>query len=130
MAAVDLQIESDEIYGVLHEFVIYLTLLAMASWILLFLLQQTIYKHYPLASASFLLLVSHLFYATLGFMVIVLEMGSITPLVGLDVFIIKGVAKNMPLRVIFAGVISFLVASAMDIILSMIFPEIGLNIPT
>jgi len=59
-------------------------------------------------------------------MVIVLEMGLITPPAGLNVFIIKGVAKDVPLRVIFAGVIPFLVASVMAIILIMIFPEITL----
>ena len=63
-------------------------------------------------------------------MVIVLEMGLITPPVGLNVFIIKGVAKDVPLRVIFTGVIPFLVASVVAIILIMIFPEIALFIPT
>jgi tripartite ATP-independent transporter DctM subunit len=63
-------------------------------------------------------------------MVIVLEMGLITPPVGLNVFIIKGVAKDVPLRVIFTGVIPFLVASMAAIILIMILPEIALYIPT
>jgi TRAP-type C4-dicarboxylate transport system permease large subunit len=63
-------------------------------------------------------------------MVIVLEMGLITPPVGLNVFIIKGVAKDVPLQVIFKGVIPFLVASVVAIILIMIMPEIALYIPT
>ena len=63
-------------------------------------------------------------------MVIVLEMGLITPPVGLNVFIIKGVAKDVPLRVIFRGVIPFLIASAVAIILIMFFPDIALYIPT
>jgi TRAP-type C4-dicarboxylate transport system permease large subunit len=63
-------------------------------------------------------------------MVIVLEMGLITPPVGLNVFIIKGVAKDVPLQVIFKGVIPFLVASVVAIILIMILPEIALYIPT
>jgi TRAP-type C4-dicarboxylate transport system permease large subunit len=57
-------------------------------------------------------------------------MGLITPPVGLNVFIIKGVAKDVPLRVIFTGVIPFLVASVVAIILIMILPEIALYIPT
>ncbi len=63
-------------------------------------------------------------------MVIVLEMGLITPPVGLNVFIIKGVAKDVPLKVIFKGIIPFLVASVVAIILIMILPEIALYIPT
>ena len=63
-------------------------------------------------------------------MVIVLEMGLITPPVGLNVFIIKGVAKDVPLRVIFTGIIPFLVASVAAIILIMMLPEIALYIPT
>ena len=62
-------------------------------------------------------------------MVIVLEMGLITPPVGLNVFIIKGVAKDVPLRVIFRGVIPFLVASVVAIIVIIIWPEIALYIP-
>ena len=63
-------------------------------------------------------------------MVIVLEMGLITPPVGLNVFVIKGVAKDVPLRVIFRGVIPFLGASILAIIIIMLFPEIALFIPT
>ena len=44
--------------------------------------------------------------------------------------LIKGVAKDVPLRVIFTGVIPFLVASVAAIILIMILPEIALYIPT
>ncbi|HBF43948.1 MAG TPA: C4-dicarboxylate ABC transporter permease [Desulfobacteraceae bacterium] len=62
-------------------------------------------------------------------MVIVLEMGLITPPVGLNVFIIKGVAKDIPLGIIFKGVIPFLVASVVAIVVIMIFPDIALFIP-
>ena len=63
-------------------------------------------------------------------MVIVLEMGLITPPVGLNVFIIKGVANDVPLRVIFTGIIPFLVASIAAIFLIMVLPDIALYIPT
>jgi len=62
-------------------------------------------------------------------MVIVLEMGLITPPVGLNVFIIKGVAKDIPLRIIFRGVVPFLFASVVAIALIMLFPQIALYIP-
>jgi len=63
-------------------------------------------------------------------MVIVLEMGLITPPVGLNVFIIKGVAEDVPLRVVFRGVVPFLVASLAAVALIMALPEIALYIPT
>ncbi|MCK5347860.1 MAG: TRAP transporter large permease subunit, partial [Desulfobacula sp.] len=63
-------------------------------------------------------------------MVIVLEMGLITPPVGMNVFIMKGVAKDIPLETIFKGIIPFLIASAIGLIIIMIFPEIALYIPT
>jgi len=44
--------------------------------------------------------------------------------------LIKGVAKDVPLRVTFTGVIPFLVASVAAIFLIMILPEIALYIPT
>jgi len=62
-------------------------------------------------------------------MVIVLEMGLITPPVGLNVFVIGGVAKDVPLVTIFRGVLPFLVASAVGLVLIMIFPDIALFIP-
>ncbi len=63
-------------------------------------------------------------------MVIVLEMGLITPPVGMNVFIMKGVAKDIPLETIFKGIIPFLIASAIGLIIIMIFPQIALLIPT
>ncbi len=63
-------------------------------------------------------------------MVIVLEMGLITPPVGLNVFVIGGVAKDVPLAVIFKGVLPFLAASVIALIVIMIFPDIALLIPT
>lgn len=63
-------------------------------------------------------------------MVIVLEMGLITPPVGLNVFVIKGVAPDVPLAKIFRGVLPFLGASVLAIIVIMIFPQIALFIPT
>jgi tripartite ATP-independent transporter DctM subunit len=62
-------------------------------------------------------------------MVVVLEMGLITPPVGLNVFVIGGVAKDVPLVTIFRGVLPFLVASVVGLILIMIFPDIALFLP-
>ncbi|MDJ0828279.1 MAG: TRAP transporter large permease [Desulfobacterales bacterium] len=62
-------------------------------------------------------------------MVIVLEMGLITPPVGMNVFILKGVAREVPLETIFRGIIPFLIASIIGLIIIMILPEIALYIP-
>ena len=62
-------------------------------------------------------------------MVIVLEMGLITPPVGLNVFIIKGVAGDIPMNTIFRGVVPFLIASAIAIFIIILFPQIATYIP-
>lgn len=62
-------------------------------------------------------------------MVIVLEMGLITPPVGMNVFIIKGVATDVPLATIFKGIVPFLIACVAAIIIIMVFPGIALYIP-
>ena len=61
--------------------------------------------------------------------VIVIEMGMITPPVGLNVFVVRGVAQNVPLATIFAGVIPFLLAMIATLLLIILFPGIALIIP-
>ena len=60
--------------------------------------------------------------------VIVIEMGLVTPPVGMDVFILSG-AIDMPLFTIFRGVLPFLVAMIVGIILIAAFPQIALFLP-
>ena len=62
--------------------------------------------------------------------VMVVAMGVITPPVGINVYVIKGVAKDIPLEVIFSGVLPFLVAAAVSIALLIIFPQIALFLPS
>lgn len=60
-----------------------------------------------------------------------LEIGLITPPVGLNCFIIKGVVGNrMSLTTIFKGVSWFLVADLITLTLLILFPAISLLIPT
>ncbi|WDP92293.1 MAG: TRAP transporter large permease [Desulfobacter sp.] len=61
-------------------------------------------------------------------MVRVTEMGLITPPVGLNVFIIKGIT-NVPMETVFKGVFPFLVADFCQIVLMIIFPQIVLFLP-
>jgi TRAP-type C4-dicarboxylate transport system permease large subunit len=61
--------------------------------------------------------------------VLVGEMGVITPPVGVNVFVIKGIAPDIPLERIFRGILPFLVALIVFTILIMIFPEIATFLP-
>lgn len=59
----------------------------------------------------------------------VVEIGLITPPIGLNVFIIRGVAKDVPLFDIFQGILPFLAADIVCIALLVIFPQISLFLP-
>lgn len=58
----------------------------------------------------------------------VTEMGLITPPVGLNVFIIKGIS-GVPIRTIFRGVFPHLVADAIQLVFLVAFPQITLFLP-
>lgn len=60
---------------------------------------------------------------------LVMQMSLITPPVGINVFIISGVAKDVPLYTIFRGGLPFWVAMLVCIILLVIFPQIALFLP-
>jgi tripartite ATP-independent transporter DctM subunit len=61
--------------------------------------------------------------------VIVIEMGMITPPVGINVFVVKSVAPEVPMAAIFAGVLPFWVAMVAALALIIAFPQIALIIP-
>jgi tripartite ATP-independent transporter DctM subunit len=62
--------------------------------------------------------------------VLVVEMGTITPPVGVNVYVIKAVAKDVPLEIIFKGILPFLGALIIAVILLMIFPQIVTFLPS
>ena len=62
-------------------------------------------------------------------MVIVLEIGLITPPVGLNVFVLKAAAPNVPMGTVFRGIWPFMMAGIAAIVLITIFPEIATYIP-
>jgi TRAP-type C4-dicarboxylate transport system permease large subunit len=62
-------------------------------------------------------------------MVIMMELGQITPPVGVNVFVIKGVAKDVPLGTIFKGIFPFIASIIVCLILLILFPEIALFLP-
>jgi len=61
--------------------------------------------------------------------VLMMEAGLITPPVGLNVYTIAGVAKDVPMEEIFRGALPFLISIITIVILITIFPKIALFLP-
>ena len=61
--------------------------------------------------------------------VIVVEMGMITPPVGMNVFIIKGMATDVPTYTIFKGIVPFLIMDIVEVGILTAFPVIVLWLP-
>jgi tripartite ATP-independent transporter DctM subunit len=57
------------------------------------------------------------------------EMGVITPPVGVNVYVIKGISPGVPLETIFKGIFPFLWALIIVTIILMIFPQIATFLP-
>ena len=62
-------------------------------------------------------------------MIIVLEMGLISPPVGVNVFVVKGIAEDVPMAKIFAGILPFWIAMAVCLAILVAFPDIALFLP-
>jgi tripartite ATP-independent transporter DctM subunit len=62
--------------------------------------------------------------------VIMMEAGLITPPVGLNVYTLAGVAKDVPMQTIFRGALPFLMSMIAVVILITIFPKIALYLPS
>jgi tripartite ATP-independent transporter DctM subunit len=62
-------------------------------------------------------------------MTLLLEMGLITPPVGLNVFVISGIARDVPMYTIFRGIWPFFVAMVICMFLLIVFPQIALFLP-
>jgi TRAP-type C4-dicarboxylate transport system permease large subunit len=55
-----------------------------------------------------------------------MEMGQITPLIGVNIFVIAGVTKTVPLVTIFEGVMPFRAIEVIFIIILTVFTQIPL----
>lgn len=60
----------------------------------------------------------------------VTEIGVITPPVGMNVYVIKGVARDVPLSTIFKGITPFLIADIFSVLLLLFVPQITLWLPS
>jgi len=61
--------------------------------------------------------------------VLITEMGVITPPVGVNVYVVYGVAKDVPLETIFKGVFPMLLALLLCNLILIFFPQIALFLP-
>lgn len=62
-------------------------------------------------------------------MVMVMEIGMVTPPIGLNVFVLHGVAKHIPLTSIYRGIAPFLIADFARLALVAAVPAISLTLP-
>jgi TRAP-type C4-dicarboxylate transport system permease large subunit len=92
-------------------------------------------------SLALLLLTLPIFYPVsqqLGFdpiwfgvlIVIFMEMAVITPPVGINVYVIKGVAGDVPLGTIFKGIVPFLIAEIVMVLLLLFLPQLATFLPS
>jgi len=58
-----------------------------------------------------------------------MEMSLITPPVGVNVFVLHGVVKDVPMYTIFRGILPFWIAMIICIVILIIFPQIALFLP-
>ena len=61
--------------------------------------------------------------------VVVTQMGMISPPVGVCVYVVSGIERDVPLETIFRGSMPFLVALIVAAILLILFPSIALFLP-
>ena len=61
--------------------------------------------------------------------VLVVEMAMVTPPVGMNVWVVSGIAKDVPMEVIFKGIVPFVLVEIVFVILLIAFPEIVLFLP-
>ncbi|GAB6907985.1 TRAP dicarboxylate transporter, DctM subunit [Desulfosarcina cetonica] len=91
-------------------------------------------------SLAFIMLTVPIFYpviASMGYdpmwfgviIVLVTQIGVITPPVGVNVYVVSGVARTVPLEVIFKGVLPMLIALIVGVGLMIPFPQIALFLP-
>ena len=62
--------------------------------------------------------------------VLVTQIGVITPPVGINVYVVSGVARDVPLEVIFRGVVPMLMALILETLILIPFPQIVNLLPS
>jgi TRAP-type C4-dicarboxylate transport system permease large subunit len=115
--------------------------LALSKWVLLAaILGMVIVMGFFLPPVSIILMTAPIFLPPLkaaGFdlvwfgivMTIVMEAGLIHPPVGLNIFVIKNIAPDIPLNEIIWGVLPFVVLMLLAVVLICVFPGISTALP-
>ncbi len=62
--------------------------------------------------------------------VVITQMGVITPPVGVNIYVVSGIERNIPLQTIFKGALPFLYMLVVFAALLMMFPQIALFLPS
>jgi TRAP-type C4-dicarboxylate transport system permease large subunit len=62
--------------------------------------------------------------------VLVTQMGVVTPPVGVNCYVVSGVARDVPLHVIFKGCVPFLIAMILLAFLLIPFPQLATFLPS
>jgi len=63
------------------------------------------------------------------FLVRAMEIGFVHPPIGMNLYVIQGIAKDVPLNRIFVGVLPFLASDLLHLLLLILFPVITLGLP-
>ncbi|MGM0939675.1 MAG: TRAP transporter large permease [Bacillota bacterium] len=63
-------------------------------------------------------------------MVMAINIGSLTPPLGISIFVIKGVATNIPVQTIFRGAVPMIIGMIICIVLLIVFPQIVTILPS
>jgi len=63
------------------------------------------------------------------FLVLMVEIASVTPPIGLGVFVISGMARDVPMYTVFRGIVPFLLPMMVCVVLVLAFPQIALFLP-
>ena len=61
--------------------------------------------------------------------IVVIELGMITPPIGINVFVLHGMARDLPLSTIFRGVVPFIIADVVRLVILILFPALSLWLP-
>jgi C4-dicarboxylate transporter DctM subunit len=63
------------------------------------------------------------------FLVIVMELAAITPPIGINVYVIHGVAKDVPMSTIFKGIVPFIFPMIICAVILILYPQTALFLP-
>ncbi len=61
--------------------------------------------------------------------VLVMQIGMMTPPVGMNVYVLAGIARDVPMHKIFKGVVPFVIAAVIVVLIVLLVPELALWLP-